>query len=329
MAVLVAGWTEPELARHPGVHERQLAASTFRKTVRTGVICAFSSWQITIALVKPSLRLIAIDIDGTLLDPQFQVSAANLAAIRRAHEAGVEIVLVTGRRHTFAMPVAEVLGFDLWLISSNGAITKSSRGDLFHRDLLPAAAAKKLIAHMDAFRGHAVLTFDRESKGALVIERADQLNASIARWMEKNAAYIQRVVPLEAALVTDPIQLMFSGTIARMAQAQQHLAAAAMGNEITVLKTEYAARDLCIVDILNAGCSKGHALERWARLRGYHRHQVMAIGDNHNDIEMLAFAGLPVIMGNACDELKQNGWTVTLPNDQSGVAAAVEQALSG
>jgi len=65
------------------------------------------------------LRLIAIDIDGTLLNSQFQVSDANLRALRRAHESGVEIILVTGRRHTFAMPIAEVLGFPLWLISSN------------------------------------------------------------------------------------------------------------------------------------------------------------------------------------------------------------------
>jgi hydroxymethylpyrimidine pyrophosphatase-like HAD family hydrolase len=53
----------------------------------------------------------------------------------------------------------------------------------------------------------------------------------------------------------------------------------------------------------------------------------MAIGDNYNDIEMLAFAGVPFIMGNACDELREKGWAVTLPNDQNGVAAAIEQVL--
>ncbi len=277
--------------------------------------------------MKPPLRLIAIDIDGTLLDPQFQISETNLQALRGAHRAGVEIVLVTGRRHTFALPVAEVLGFDLWLISSNGAVTKSTRGELFHRDLLPAATARKLIAHMDEFRGNAVLTFDREDRGALVIERADQLHASISRWMEKNAAYIAQIVPLEDALTTDPIQAMFCGTITQMAGAQRRLAEAGLDNEITVLKTEYEARDLTIVDVLNHGCSKGHAVARWALRRGIAREQVMAIGDNYNDVEMLEFAGFPVIMGNACAELKQGGWTVTLGNDRSGVAAAIEQVL--
>ena len=281
----------------------------------------------TMGPVKPNIRLIAIDIDGTLLDSQFRVSEANLAALRRAHQDGVEILLVTGRRHVFAMPIAETLGFDLWLISSNGAVTKSTCGEHFFTDKLPATTARKLLRHMEEFRGNVVLTFEREGRGALVLERTDELHASISRWMEKNEAYIERVTPLEAALVTDPIQAMFYGTVARMQQAQTRLAASNMANEITVLKTEYLARDLTIVDVLTFGCSKGHALERWARHRGIVRNQVMAIGDNHNDVEMLEFAGVPVIMGNACPELKRFGWTVAASNDQHGVALAVEQAL--
>lgn len=277
--------------------------------------------------MKPNIRLIAIDIDGTLLDPQFQVSDANLAALRRAHQAGVEILLVTGRRHMFAMPIAAALGFDLWLISSNGAVIRSTGGEHFFTDKLPAATARKLLRHMEEFRGHAVLTFEREGRGALVLERTDDLRGSISRWMEKNEAYIERVTPLEAALVTDPIQAMFCGPVARMQQAQARLDSAGMAHQITVLKTEYVARDLTIVDVLNYGCSKGHALARWARHRGIERNLVMAIGDNYNDVEMLEFAGVPVIMGNACPELKQRGWMETAGNHESGVAVAVEQAL--
>jgi Cof subfamily protein (haloacid dehalogenase superfamily) len=277
--------------------------------------------------VKPDIRLLAIDIDGTLLDHRFQITEANLAALRRAREAGVEIVLVTGRRHMFALPIAQALGFDSWLISSNGAVTKSTAGEHFFTDRLPASTARKLIGHMDEFRSSAVLTFDREDRGSLVVEQTEELHASISRWMEKNAAYISLVVPLEDALVVDPIQAMYCGTVARMAQAQARLAQAGMADEITVLKTEYLARDLTIVDVLNYGCSKGHAVERWARHRGLVRNQVMAIGDNYNDVEMLEFAGVPVIMGNACPELKQYGWMITASNEQSGVAVAVEQVL--
>jgi hydroxymethylpyrimidine pyrophosphatase-like HAD family hydrolase len=100
-----------------------------------------------------------------------------------------------------------------------------------------------------------------------------------------------------------------------------------MKGRITVLRTEYPERDLSMIDVLNVGCSKGHALERWAAHRGYRREQVMAIGDNHNDVEMLEFAGHPVIMGNACEELRGRGWSVTLGNDRCGVAAAVAEVI--
>src|SRR5262249_30550898 len=130
------------------------------------------------------IRLIAIDIDGTLLNSEFKIPTANIAALRQAHESGVEIVLVTGRRHTFAMPIAQMLGFDVWLITSNGAVTKSMFGELFHRDLLPAVTCRKLLAHMEPFRANCVLTFDTELPGALVLEHADILNASIGRWIE-------------------------------------------------------------------------------------------------------------------------------------------------
>ncbi|PYX25611.1 MAG: hypothetical protein DMG87_01455, partial [Acidobacteria bacterium] len=70
-------------------------------------------------MVKVPIRLLAVDIDGTLLNPQFSISDADLYAVRRAHEQGVEIIVVTGRRHTFALPIVQQLGFDLWVISSN------------------------------------------------------------------------------------------------------------------------------------------------------------------------------------------------------------------
>jgi len=280
-------------------------------------------------VVTPSIRLLALDIDGTLLNPQFQISGADMSALQRARESGVEVLLVTGRRHDFALPIAKQLGFDLWLISSNGAITRSLQGETFYRDLLPAATCRDLCQSMVQFRGNAVLTFDKRGKGAIVLEHMDELENSIRRWLEKNLEYIDFVVPVEESLATDPVQAMFCGPISRMHQALAALQACHLASEITVLRTEYPARDLSIIDVLNKDCSKGHALERWAHHRGIPREQVMAIGDNYNDIEMLAFAGYPVIMGNASEDLRGRGWKVTLPNDQNGVAAALEPVLSG
>ena len=278
--------------------------------------------------MTPPIRLIAVDIDGTLLNSQFRISEKDRQALRQANQDGIEVILVTGRRHTFALPIAEQLGFDLWLISSNGAITRSLAGETFHRDLLPVETYRDLCRVMQEFRGNMVVTFDKESKGALVLERMDELNSSIRHWLEKNMQFIEFVIPIEKALIADPVQAMFCGTISRMQAAMRMLESDRVKDETTVVRTEYPARDLCIVDVLNRDCSKGHALERWANYRGIRREQVMAIGDNFNDLEMLAFAGVPFIMGNACEELKAQGWAVTLSNDENGVAAAIEQGRS-
>jgi len=287
------------------------------------------------------IRLIAIDIDGTLLSPEFKISETDLTTLRRVHDQRIEIILVTGRRHTFALPIAQQLGFDLWLISSNGAVTRSLAGETFHRDLLPEATCRELVRVMREFRGQTVLTFDGndlhgdhlqgddrgDAPGTIVLERLDLLEGSIQRWLEKNMQYIKFVVPLEDALTCDPVQAMFCGPVAHMQRVLQVLGSC--GLPITVLRTEYPGRDLSIVDVLNAGCSKGHALERWANYRGINREQVMAVGDNYNDIEMLAFSGHPFIMGNASEELRARGWTLTRSNAESGVAAAIEHMLYG
>ncbi|MDR3763570.1 MAG: HAD family hydrolase [Acidobacteriota bacterium] len=274
------------------------------------------------------VRLIAIDIDGTLLDSKFQVSARNLATLRRANSLGIEIVLATGRRHTFAMPVAQALGFDLTLVSSNGAVTRTSRGELQHIDPLPLAVVRELAAHMNPFRNNLVITFDGDEPGCLLLEKLDELNQSIQRWLEKNAPYIRSVQPIEDGLTRDPIQAMYCGTVARMAQAQKHLKSnKALLAKISALKTEYMERDLCMLDILTHGCTKGAALRRLTHDRGIEPDEVMAIGDNYNDIEMLEFAGYSFIMGNACEELRERGWNTTLSNNENGVAAAIDAVL--
>jgi HAD superfamily hydrolase (TIGR01484 family) len=223
--------------------------------------------------------------------------------------------------------MAQQLGFDLWLISSNGAVTRSLNGESFHRDLLPMETCRDLCSAMREFRGNMVITFDKESKGALVLERLDELTSSIRNWLEKNSQYLEFVVPIENALVADPLQAMFCGPLLRMREALASLETSNLRHRVTVLRTEYPLRDLSIVDVLNRDCSKGHAVERWARHRGIQREQVMAVGDNYNDVEMLAFAGVPFIMGNACEELKSQGWRVTRSNDENGVAAAIAAVL--
>jgi hydroxymethylpyrimidine pyrophosphatase-like HAD family hydrolase len=95
--------------------------------------------------------------------------------------------------------------------------------------------------------------------------------------------------------------------------------------EFSLAMTFYEQRDFAMVDVIRLHCSKGATLARWAAMRGFAREEVMAIGDNFNDREMLEFAGLPVVMANGIPELKNLGWRETLSNDEGGVAAAIRE----
>jgi hypothetical protein len=103
----------------------------------------------------------------------------------------------------------------------------------------------------------------------------------------------------------------------------------AVAAEVAVALTEYGSRDFSLVDVNRAGCTKGATLSEWVARQGLTPAEVMAVGDNFNDREMLEYAGVPVVMGNAVEELKGLGWPVTLDNDHGGVAAAIERFVFG
>jgi Cof subfamily protein (haloacid dehalogenase superfamily) len=282
-----------------------------------------------------SIRLIAIDIDGTLTPSTGpRISARNCAALQAAEAAGIEIVIATGRRQAYAMPLIAQVGLDenSVMISSNGAVVRGFDGQLLDRRFLPVETARQLCA---ALRGHGTLvfTFDREGTGALVIESLKQLHARIDRWVEANRPYLVEVQPIERAFDAgeEPIQGMVCGTVAEMIAAERQLLLSDVAGQIAMHRTEYAARNLSILDLLPPGCSKGAALDSLARIRGLERNQIMAIGDNLNDLEMLEYAGRAVVMANAGEEVlalaMRRGWEVTASNDDDGVALAVEEVI--
>jgi Cof subfamily protein (haloacid dehalogenase superfamily) len=282
-----------------------------------------------------SIQLIAIDIDGTLMPSTGpRISPRNCAALRAAEAAGIEIVIATGRRQAYAMPLIAQVGLseDSVMISSNGAVVRGFDGGLLDRRFLPVEAARRLCV---ALRGHGTLvfTFDREGAGALVIESLKQLHARIDRWVDANRPYLVEIQPIERAFDAgeEPIQGMICGTVEEMLKAEKELLLSDVAGEIAMHRTEYPARNLSILDLLPPGCSKGAALDSLASIRGLERNQIMAIGDNLNDLEMLEYAGRSVVMGNASQEVRElaqrRGWEITASNDDDGVALVVEELL--
>ncbi len=280
--------------------------------------------------------MIATDIDGTLLDSRQKIPARNLAVLSEANAAGIHVVLVTGRRYTFALPIAAQLPFDHAVICANGAVIRTRDGVTHFRKLLPRAVAAAVLKATPNWRDYAVLAYDTDPEDPehltqVVIESLDKRTPQFMVWYERVKQYV-RFSPLLEALETlhnDPLQVMFSGPLEPLRAVEALLEESAFRHDFQMTKTFYEDKDLGIMDLIHPQCSKGAALAAWAGMQGVGREQVMAVGDNHNDLDMLEFAGLPVVMGNSVPELASNGWYVTLDNNAAGLAAAIEKCVFG
>ncbi len=270
------------------------------------------------------VRLIALDIDGTLLDERSQLPAINRNAVAEAAARGIEIALVTGRRYDFATPIARQFPCPLTMIVNNGALVKSSAGDTHFVNLLPRGIAARVLDEAAVFRELASVCFNRPRESQVIYEKIDWDDPLRGGYFARNREYLSQMSPLRDCLTEDPIQVMFTGYVNQVREVETFLSRLPFAEEYSLAMTVYDKRDFGLVDVIAAGCSKGATLAEWVRRRGWSREDVMAIGDNLNDMEMLQFAGLPVVMGNSVPELKTLGWRETLSNDQGGVAAAIE-----
>ena len=170
------------------------------------------------------IRLIAMDIDGTLLDSRHELPDANRDAVCQAAASGIEILLVTGRRFDFAHPIAQRLSCDLMLLVNNGALIKSKSGETHLRHLLPRALAREVLIATAEFRSGAAVVFDRPRENQVIFERIDWDDPVSAGYYRRNREYISGCVPLENSLSEDPIQVMFVGSVTRGRAALQALA---------------------------------------------------------------------------------------------------------
>jgi Cof subfamily protein (haloacid dehalogenase superfamily) len=267
------------------------------------------------------IRLIGIDVDGTLLDSRGQIPQANIDAIHEAVDAGIHIALVTGRSYPFARPVADPLPTSATLIVSNGAVEREMDGSRVARRLLDRRIARAVLDSTKPFRELAALVFDRDADRQVMFETMDWEHPGRKAYWARNQSLIAQSVPLEDALVEDPIQVMFNGGVEAMRSLYCALDAEADGFAVSL--TEYLHRDFSLIDVTAPTATKGRALAWRASRLGLSRDEVMAVGDNFNDVEMLEFAGVPVVMGNSVEELKQRGWVITGDNEHGGLADAI------
>ena len=273
------------------------------------------------------IRLLAIDLDGTLLDSRSEISPANRDALVAASLRGVRLLIVTGRRYHSARPFLEQIPCPVTLIASNGALLGSFSGEVLYRNFLPREVALQVLETTREYRPYAVAIFDVPGRGQVLMQDNAVPEGPLDWYLRTSPNFLAQVPDLETALHMDPVQVMFGGPPRCLEAVEPLLSASPAGDRIHLTWTKYFRRDISILDVMNRGCSKGHALSRWAERCGIDSSQVMAIGDNYNDLEMLQFAGRAVVMRNGSSGLAREGWLTTLSNDEDGVAAAIEEQI--
>ncbi|QQS33277.1 MAG: HAD family phosphatase [Acidobacteriota bacterium] len=284
------------------------------------------------------IKLLALDLDGTTLNSFGTVSAENRLAIRAAEEAGVLVTIATGRRFRDARPIGLELELNAPLISHNGGLLKYSETlATVHCSLLDTETALEVVSIGREIGGDALVSVDPHGIGKLLYDRVSEDNIPLRkyiRWAENlhggvaGREGVEHVGSLsEAVQQNEVVHISFSGTCARMREVRATLESEFQGT-VTILATIYEELDFTLLDILPPDASKGHGVRHLAELHGFTAENVMVIGDNFNDLEMLEYAGTPVIMGNADPSLLEQGeFYTTLSNDEHGVADAIERFI--
>ena len=275
-------------------------------------------------MVKRRVRLVALDIDGTLLRSDKTISPRTRDAIDQARREGVRLVLVTGRRHPSARRVAEDLGGGVPLVLHNGALVMEG-GSVLRCRPLPRAAARRAIHAGRAEGREPVLHCGAAGEGFLLVDEAARPSGLVGYYLERSRADVRLVSDLLAAVdAEEPIQVMFGGTCAEMDALSPRLDAD-LGDEVRVERTVYPASGVVLLDVLHPAVGKAEALGFLQGRWGIAASETLAIGDNWNDREMVERAGLGFVMGNAPREMLALGLPALPTNDEDGVARAIEE----
>lgn len=285
------------------------------------------------------IKLLALDLDGTLLDSRGKIPEANKQAIRRAEEKGVLVTIATGRRFRDARPVGLELELNAPLITHNGALLKYADSlETVAVSILSNETIREILRVGREFGADAMLSSDPHGKGTLLYDRISDENVPLQKYLtwsrtlhgDEADEAVHHVESLEKALdQAETVHVSFSGACAPMAHLEMILKDE-LYSIATILTTVYPRMNFTLIDILPPDASKGIGVEKLALLNNLTAENVMTMGDNFNDLEMLEFAGTPVVMGNADPSLlRREEFYTTVSNDENGVAVAVEKYILG
>ncbi|KAE9625288.1 Cof-type HAD-IIB family hydrolase [Aeromonas veronii] len=264
-------------------------------------------------------KAIALDMDGTLLTRDHKISSATRAALAQARAHGIKVLLVTGRHYMTARPFHHELALDTPLICSNGAyLYDPVQNRILSGDPLAAAPLTELLAAVEAQQMGALFHL---SEGIGYIGCEEHVTR-IRHWSANQPDHLKIVLhPVEelAGWLDNPVWKLelFNQDPARL-----HTFMGEVVEQMPFTR-DWAAP--YAVELVQPGCSKGNRLAQWAASEGIAMKQVVAFGDNNNDISMFERVGLAVAMGNAAPQIQSHAHRVTADHNEDGIALALQR----
>ena len=271
-------------------------------------------------------RLLALDLDGTLLDPSGEISDAARAAIGRALRSGLRIVLCTGRRFRSTLPIARELGLPGPVVAHNGALVKDAwTGRTQAATYLPAALHPEILG---ALRPHGppLVYVDGWPDEDILTEPRGPMHPAQVEYLEQHAEHCRFVASLGAAQREDVLMMSVMADLATLALAETR-ALGALGSRVRTHRLENRGSRSHILEILAPGTGKWTALRRVAEAEGIADDEIAAVGDDLNDLDLVSHAALGIAMGNAAEDVRAAADLVVAGHDRDGVAEAIEVVL--
>jgi Cof subfamily protein (haloacid dehalogenase superfamily) len=258
-------------------------------------------------------RLVAVDLDETLLGPDHRIPPRNASALRGLAERGVVCVIASGRMHEATTRFARELGIDDPIISYNGAMVRiPSTRELWHHVRVPAAPAAEVIEYCAKTGRHLNYYLDDR----LYVARRGPWAEFYVR---QTGSPMEEVGTLEPLIGTEPTKMILidAPEVTERLQAEFH---ERFGSSLYITRTnpEY-------LEFMNPNANKGRALELVATRLGIPQAEVAAFGDGRNDLPMIRWAGLGVAMGSARQEVRDAADRIAPPYDQDGLAVVLEE----
>lgn len=266
---------------------------------------------------RMTIRLVAMDLDDTLLDSRLQISHQTTRMLQQIVERGIKITLATGRMFRSARRYAVELGMDVPLITYQGALVKNAFSDevLFHR-CVPADMVTPVVEAAREAGYHYQVYFDDN----LYMESLTPEGQAYAE-LAGVTPVVDRDLPIRLTYEEPTKIIIINYNLPALQQMEKQLQQRFSRQlYITRSKPHY-------LEFMNKEATKGRALQAVSEYFAIERQDVMAIGDSYNDIEMLKWAGVGVAVGNAPPEVQRYADYVTTSNDEDGVAAALQHLI--